>query len=111
MKHLVAYLLKLKMFQKYRRSVGLLTMLIGGAIDLLTRNDMMVSFPWLEGHSKEIMAVGTLVALIGSAYKDDPVVPVTKALVGVPETVVVTVPATAAPGTTVRVPELVSPPK
>ena len=93
MKNIIAWILKLKFMQQYRRVIGIAAMIGGGVIELLSRQDMMNALPWLADYSGQIMAIGAFVAIIGSAYKDDPIVPISKIAVGVPDTVVVTKPA------------------
>ena len=72
MKKLLTMILKLGFLQGHRRQIGLGAMVIGAIIEALTQADMLQAFPWLGAHAATLIAIGTYVAIVGAAYKDDP---------------------------------------
>ena len=67
---IISWVFKLKILEKYRTKLGLLAVVIGGAMGTILSPEFVAEFG-LEDLPNWLTGVGTYIALVGSRYKDD----------------------------------------
>jgi hypothetical protein len=53
----------------YRTKLGVLLFVVGGLFDIFSNEQVLTSFPWLEGVSEFFQTVGGGLAAIGLRFK------------------------------------------